>query len=88
MAMFQYFKRVDGQSPGSKLPDPQGALAQEVPSRAISAANTEIVCLSCTRKFLVDRCIPNVLVDMISTDHCLNVESRHPFQVTCVDSCS
>jgi len=39
MAMFQYFKRVDGQYPGSKLPDPQGALAQEVPSRAISAAN-------------------------------------------------
>ena len=30
MAMFQYFKRVDGQYPGSKLPDPQGALAQEV----------------------------------------------------------
>jgi len=25
---------------------------------------------------------------MISTDHRLNVESRHPFQVTCVDSCS
>ena len=41
MAMFQYFKRVDGQYPGSKLPNPQGALAQEVPSRAISAANTE-----------------------------------------------
>jgi len=41
MAMFQYFKRVDGQCPGSKLPDPQGAL-----------------------------------------------ESRHPFQVMCVDSCS
>jgi len=50
MAMFQYFKRVDGQSPGSKLPDPQGALAQEVPSRAISAANTEVA-------LLVDRCI-------------------------------
>ena len=29
-----------------------------------------------------------VLVDMISMDHRLNVESRHPFQVTCVDSCS
>jgi len=26
----------------------------------------------------VDRCIPNVLVDMISTDHRLNVERRHP----------
>ena len=37
MAMFQYFKRVDGQYPGSKLPDLQGALAQEVPSRAIPA---------------------------------------------------
>ena len=81
MAMFQYFKRVDGQSPRSKLPDPQGALAQEVPSRAISAANTEVA-------LLVDRRIPNVLVDMISTDHRLNVESRHPFQVMCVDSCS
>ena len=42
MAMFQYFKRVDGQCPGSKLPDPQGALAQEVPSRAVSAANTKV----------------------------------------------
>ena len=38
MAMFQYFKRVDGL-------DPQGALAQEVPSRAISAANTEVALL-------------------------------------------
>jgi len=37
MAMFQYFKRVDGQYPGSELPNPQGALTQEVPSRAISA---------------------------------------------------
>jgi len=36
------FKKVDGQYPGSKLPDPQGALAQEVPARAISAANTEV----------------------------------------------
>jgi len=45
MAMFQYFKRVDGQYPGSKLPDPQGALAQEVPSRPISAANTEVALL-------------------------------------------
>ena len=45
MAMFQYFKRVDGQYPGSKLPDPQGALAHEVPSRAISAANTEVAVL-------------------------------------------
>jgi len=42
MAMFQYFKRVDGQYPGSKLPDPQGVLAQEVPSRAMSAANTKV----------------------------------------------
>jgi len=47
MAMFQYFKRLDGQYPGSKtkLLDPQGALAQEVPSRAISAANTEVALL-------------------------------------------
>jgi len=33
---------VDGQYPGSKLLDPQGALAQEVPSWATSAANTEV----------------------------------------------
>ena len=45
MAMFQYFKIVDGQYPGSKFPDLQGALAQEVPSRAISAANTEVALL-------------------------------------------
>ena len=45
MAMFQYFKRVDGQYPGSKLPDPQGVVAHEVPSRAISAANTKIALL-------------------------------------------
>ena len=42
MAMIQYFKRVNGQYPGSTLPDPQGTLAQEVPTRAISAANTEV----------------------------------------------
>ena len=83
MAMFQYFKRVDGQYPGSKLPDPQGVLAQEVPSRAISAANTEVALLQQAG----GACCCNVLVDMISTDHRLNVESRHPFQVTCVDSC-
>ena len=45
MDMFQYFKRVDGQYPGSKLLDPQKALTQEVPSRAISAANTEVALL-------------------------------------------
>jgi len=80
MAMFQYFKRVDGQYPGSKLPDPQGVLAQEVPSRAISAANTEVA--------LLQQAGGAKVVDMVSTDHRLNVESRHPFQVTCVDSCS
>ena len=32
MALFQYFKKVDGNSPGTKLPDPQGALSKEVPS--------------------------------------------------------
>ena len=80
MAMFQYIKRVDGQYPGSKLPDPQGALAQEVPSRAISAANTEVA--------LFQQAGGAKVVDMVSTDHRLNVESRYPFQVTCVDSCS
>jgi len=62
------------------LPDPQGALAQEVPSRAISAANTEVA--------LLQQAGGTKVVDMISTDHRLNVESGHPFQVTCVDSCS
>jgi len=33
---------VDGNYPGTKLPDPQGALTKEVPSPLISAANTEI----------------------------------------------
>ena len=42
MALFQYFKKVDGNYPGTKLPDPQGALMKEVPSSLISAANTEI----------------------------------------------
>ena len=41
--VFQYFKKVDGNYPGTKLPDPQGALSKEVPSSSISAANTEIV---------------------------------------------
>ena len=89
MAMFQYFKRVDVQYPGSKLPDPQGALAQEVLSRAISAANTEVALLPPLHKEVPRGSMhPNVLVDMISKDHHLNVESRYPFQVTCVDSCS
>jgi len=41
MALFQYFKKVNGNYPGTKLPDPQGALSK-VPSSSISAANTEI----------------------------------------------
>ena len=42
MALFQYFKKVDGNYPGTKLPDPRRALLKEVPSSLISAANTEI----------------------------------------------
>ena len=42
MALFQYFKKVDENYPGTKLPDPQGALSKEVPSSLISAANMEI----------------------------------------------
>ena len=42
MALFQYLKKLDGNYPGTKLPDPQGALTKEVPSSSISAANTEI----------------------------------------------
>ena len=90
MAMFQYVKRVDGQYPGSKLPDPQGALAQEVPSRAISAANTEVP-LPASASWWSTR---GTYLKMSSEkkaeigSHRLNVESRHHFQVTCVDSCS
>ena len=42
MALFQYFTKVDGNYPGTNLPDPQGALSKEVPSSSISAANMEI----------------------------------------------
>ena len=42
MALLQYFKKVDGNYPGTKLPDPQGALSKEAPSSSISAASTEI----------------------------------------------
>ena len=42
MALFQYFKKVDGNYPGTNLPDPQGAFLKEVPSSSTSAANTEI----------------------------------------------
>ena len=42
MALFQYFKKVDGNYPGTKLPDPQRALSKEVPSSSITAANMEI----------------------------------------------
>jgi len=42
MALFQYFKKLDGNYPRTKLPDPQGVLTKEVPSSSISAANTEI----------------------------------------------
>ena len=42
MPLFQYFKKVDGNYPGTELPDPQQALSKEVPSSSISAANTEI----------------------------------------------
>ena len=45
MAMFQYFKRVDGQYTGSKLPDPQGAFAQEVPFVLYLRQNTEVALL-------------------------------------------
>ena len=42
MALYQYFKKVDGNFSGTSLPDPQGELAKEVPLSAISAANTEV----------------------------------------------
>ena len=42
MALLKYFKRVDAEYPGSKLPDPQGALSKEVPPSVICAANAEV----------------------------------------------
>ena len=45
MAQLEYFKREDAQYAGCKLPDPQGALAKEVPPSAVSAANAEVVTL-------------------------------------------
>ena len=42
MALFQYFKKVDGNYPGTKLPDPQGVHSKQVPSSSISTANMEI----------------------------------------------
>ena len=41
-ALFQYFKKVDGNYKGTNLPNPQGALPKEVPLSSISAANTEV----------------------------------------------
>ncbi len=39
MALFQYFNKVDGNYPGTNLPDPRGALSKEVPSSSISATS-------------------------------------------------
>ncbi len=39
MALFQYFKKVEGNYPGTKLPDPRGALSKEVPSCSLSATS-------------------------------------------------
>ena len=45
MALLEYFKRVDAQYAGCKLPDSQGALAKQVPPSAVSAANAKVVTL-------------------------------------------
>ena len=42
MALLKYFKHVEAEYPGSKLPDPQGVLSKEVPPSIISAANVEV----------------------------------------------
>ena len=39
MALFHYFSKA---CEVEKLPDPQGALAEDIPSSAISSANTEV----------------------------------------------
>lgn len=38
-------REMHGQHPGTNLPDPQGVLPKEVPSHAISAANSEVAVL-------------------------------------------
>ena len=42
MALLHYFSKA---SEVEKLPDPQGALAKDIPSSAISSANTEVQCI-------------------------------------------
>ena len=42
MALFQHFKKVDGNYLENNLPDPQGAPSKEAPSSSIYAANTAI----------------------------------------------
>ena len=48
-----------------KLLDPQGALARDVPSSAISATNTQ---------FLPDNSFPHVFVDVIAANHCTHTK--------------
>ena len=113
MALFQYFKKVDGNYPGTKLPDPQGALSKE-PSSSISVANNctsmpykqrtywrnlqwnvsyglvglndgnseriaKIGRLSSAQKFFTQWYIPDLLVSVVTMDHCFNFEGRHCF---------
>jgi len=42
ITLFQYFKKVDGNYPKTKLPDPREALSKEVPSSLISTENIDI----------------------------------------------
>ena len=46
----------------------------------MTATAKGVVGLSSTHKFLADQCIPTILVRMVATDHCFNLESR---QETC-----
>ena len=48
-----------------KLLDPQGALARDVPSSAISATNTQ---------FFPDNSFPHVFVDVIAANHCTHTK--------------
>ena len=64
MALLENFKREDAQYAGCKLPDPQGALAKEVPPSAASdftaatAKGSRRLSGSLAHKFLADQCIP------------------------------
>ena len=80
MALLENFKREDAQYAGCKLPDPQGALAKEVPPSAASDSRQQRQKdrrLSGSLAHTSSSPINAILVHMVATDHCFNLESRH-----------